>query len=112
MIQWYQAADAFVIMSPVETQSIVALQAIATGLPLIAARAGALPELVRDSISGYLLDTYDYKSLAKHMDTLANDPNLRKRMGKEGRTLSLPHHKPIALSKLVQLFKQVISKQS
>ena len=111
MIQWYQAADAFVIMSPVETQSIVALQAIATGLPLIAARAGALPELVSDNISGFLLDTYDYKSLAKHMDLLAHDQNLRKRMGKEGRTLSLPHHKPVALSELVKLFEQILTKK-
>lgn len=112
MIQWYQAADAFVIMSPVETQSIVALQAIASGLPLIAARAGALPELVHDAVSGYLLDTYNYKSLAQHMDKVANDAQLRKRMGKEGRTLSLPHHKPVALSELVRLFERVLAKPS
>lgn len=112
MIHWYQAADAFVIMSPVETQSIVALQAIAAGLPLIAARAGALPELVHDGTSGYLLDTYDHKSLAKHMDILAKDSTLRKSMGKEGRTLSLPHHKPAALAELIRLFERVLAKRS
>ncbi len=86
------------------------LQAISTGLPLIAARAGALPELVRHNVSGFLLDTYDHESLAKHMDLLAHDQPLRKRMGKEGRILSLPHHKPVALRELVKLFERVLAK--
>lgn len=109
MVQWYQVADAFMIMSPVETQSIVALQAISTGLPLIVANAGALPELVHDGKNGFLVETYDDEALAAKMELLAHDPKLRVQMAKESRTISLPHHKPVALSELTKLYQRVLA---
>ncbi len=108
IIELYQLADAFVIMSPVETQSIVALQALSCGLPLIAARAGALPELV-DGTNGVLIDTYDVKTLAATFDKLAVDSGLRKAMGVRSREISLRHHKPTVLKKLETLYKQMIA---
>ena len=107
IIDLYQLADAFVIMSPVETQSIVALQALACGLPLIAARAGALPELVNGK-NGVLVDTLDVKTLASTLDTIATDEALRKRMGSESRKISLLHHKPTVLKELETLYKNTI----
>ena len=103
IIELYQSADVFVIMSPVETQSIVALQAISCGLPLIAASAGALPELINGK-NGYLVDTYDINALADKMETLAKDRALRKSMGKESRALSRSHHKPTVLKQLEAIF--------
>ncbi len=107
IIDLYQLADAFVIMSPVETQSIVALQALACGLPLIAARAGALPELVNGK-NGVLVDTLDVKTLASTLDKIATDELLRKRMGSESRNISLLHHKPTVLKELETLYKHTV----
>lgn len=106
IIELYQSADVFVIMSPVETQSIVALQAISCGLPLIAANAGALPELVNDK-NGFLIKTYDIEALTAVMDTLATDKTLQKSMGKESRKLAMNHHKPLVLHELESLFQAV-----
>lgn len=108
IIDLYQLADGFVIMSPVETQSIVALQAISCGLPLIAANAGALPELV-DGTNGFLVDTNDDRALAQCLDQLATSPALRKKMGQRSRIIGLAHHKPLVLAKLEALYGQVIT---
>lgn len=107
IIKLYQDSDCFVIMSPVETQSIVALQALACGLPVIAANAGALPELVQDRKNGYVLDTYDSESLAKKMQYLADHPDVRKKMGIASRKISLTHHKPTVLKKLEALYQSL-----
>ncbi len=107
IIDLYQLADVFVIMSPVETQSIVALQALACGLPLIAANAGALPELV-DGKNGFLVDTNDVLTLAGCMERLASDAKLRETMGKQSRTIGLRHHKPLVLKQLESLYKNVV----
>lgn len=106
IIDLYRLADVFVIMSPVETQSIVALQAISCGLPLIAANAGALPELVNGK-NGQLVDTYDVVTLATVMDEYATDQAKRDAMGKASRALSITHHKPTVLAKLEALYKKV-----
>lgn len=108
IIDLYQLADVFVIMSPVETQSIVALQAISCGLPLVAANAGALPELV-DGTNGFLVDANDDKTLATYLDRLAASPALRKRMGQRSRVIGLTHHKSRVLAKLEALYRQVIA---
>jgi glycosyltransferase involved in cell wall biosynthesis len=101
---FYHMADCFSIMSPYEVQSIVTLQAIASGLPVIAANTGALPELVNNFQNGYLVDVYDYKTLAKRMDILAREPKMRDNFSKTSRQMSLKHNKSTVLLKLEDLY--------
>jgi glycosyltransferase involved in cell wall biosynthesis len=110
MTRFYHAADVFSIMSPFEGQSIVTLQAVASGLPVIVANAGALPELCENGKNGFNVDAYDFKDLAEKMNKLAENKNLREKFGKESRIISLPHHKPVALHKLEVLYKSLIEK--
>lgn len=107
MPDYYRAVDAFSIMSPYEGQSIVTLQAVSSGLPVIAANAGALPELVKDGINGYLIKTYDYKKLAEKMNALAGNKSLRERFGKESRKIALPHERKKALDRLESIFDRL-----
>ncbi|HUC95279.1 MAG TPA: glycosyltransferase [Candidatus Saccharimonadales bacterium] len=104
---FYHLADVFTIMSPYEVQSIVTLQALASGLPVICADKGALPELCHNGVNGYLVDVYDDKTLAGKMNILAKDENLRKKFGEESRKMSLVHHKPDVLHKLELLYENV-----
>lgn len=108
MTSYYNAADCFSIMSPYEVQSIVTLQAVASGLPVIAAKAGALPELAHDGENGYLVKTYDYRALANKMNLLAKSKSLRNKYGEESRRISLAHDKAKNLKKLENLYKSLI----
>jgi len=107
MIDLYHTANAFTILSPYEIQSIVTLQAIASGLPIIAAHAGALPELCRDGQNGFLVETYDYQTVAEKVSFLASHPKICHKFGRFSRRLSLAHHKPTVLKKLEDLYKSL-----
>lgn len=108
MKELYHSADCFTIMSPYEVQSIVTLQAIASGLPVIAANAGALPELVQEGKNGFLVNTYDHKTLSVKMNEIAKNIKLRIIMGKESRNISLAHEKSKALSTLERLYASLL----
>jgi len=55
------------------------------GKPVVASRAGGIPELVRDGVDGILVDTGDVRWLAEAIVSLLKDPALRQRMGTAGR---------------------------
>jgi len=74
-------ASAFVIASIAELQSIATMEAMASGLPVIAADAVALPHLVHDGENGYLFTPGDVDELAEKITTvLAAAPEDRLRM--------------------------------
>lgn len=109
MIVLYQEVDCFVLMAEFEVQSIVTLQALAVGLPVLGARAGALPELIHDGENGYTLEPHDAKGLGEKIHELLTHPETRERMGKASRTISLKHHKPTALLRLEALYIDVVA---
>ena len=65
------------------------LQASAARVPIIASRAGGMPEAVRDGINGLLIAPGDIAALAAAMNRLLDDAALRTRMGEAGRALVL-----------------------
>lgn len=64
------SADVFVMPSHAELQSIATLEAMASGLPVLAANACALPELVTNDVNGYLFIPQDGADLARALTTL------------------------------------------
>ncbi len=51
----FAAADVLAINSPVETQSLIVLEAFATGVPVVGADSGAIPDAVIPEVNGYLI---------------------------------------------------------
>lgn len=62
---YYKAADVFAFPSTYETQGIVALEAMAAGLPVVGANAKAIPEFVKDGENGYLFSPFNAIELAE-----------------------------------------------
>ena len=79
------AADVFVLPSHAEGMPICVLEAMEAGLPTIATRVGALPEMIESGGEGLLVESADVAALADAMRTLALDPTLRRKMGKQAR---------------------------
>lgn len=79
------AADAVAVPSRTEGQGIVALEAMAAGRPVVAARVGGLVESVRDGETGILVPPGDSAALRAAFDVLIHSPALRQRMGAVGR---------------------------
>lgn len=86
---FYAAADIFVMPSRYETFGLSVLEAMAAGLPVVAANTGALPELVENRITGILTPPGDALSMAAGILELLENPDLRKKMGEAGRQRAL-----------------------
>ncbi|HYF12683.1 MAG TPA: glycosyltransferase [Candidatus Paceibacterota bacterium] len=77
----YKAADVFVIMSTAETQSLVLMQAYASGTPAVVARAGALPEFTPPEC-GFVVDVGSDAQLSQKIELILKDSPLREKMGR------------------------------
>ncbi|MCK4714160.1 MAG: glycosyltransferase family 4 protein, partial [Candidatus Aenigmarchaeota archaeon] len=91
-----------------ETQGIVLLEAMASGLPVIGAKAGAIPELVREG-NGFLFTPGNSEELAGRMEDLIGDESLRKRMGRESLDLAGKHSLESIRRKITGLYKELLS---
>ena len=80
-------SDVFAMMSTTETQSMVLLQAMASGVPVVAADSRALPEFVGPT-NGLLVDPHDPAALAAVLSGLLASPAQRQGMGQAGRRLA------------------------
>jgi glycosyltransferase involved in cell wall biosynthesis len=77
--------DIFVLPSLWEGFGYVTVEAMACRKPVVAFRVGSNPEIILDSITGYLVKGYDVAALSEKMNLLIGDPMLRESFGKAGR---------------------------
>lgn len=78
---FYNAADVCVVPSYHESFGLAALEALACGTPVVAARVGGLATIIIDGETGYLLNELSPEALARCLRALLEDGELRKRMG-------------------------------
>ncbi|EIC20023.1 glycosyltransferase [Thiorhodovibrio frisius] len=102
----YALADLFAISSEAELQSIVTMEALATGLPVVATNKDALPELVHDGKNGFLFTPGDADDMARKIIKILASKELRKTMGKESLKIIQKH----SLSSVVCQFEDVYKK--
>lgn len=88
----YCMANVFVIASIAELQSIATMEAMASGLPVIAAKAVALPELVYHNQNGYLFRSGDTKSLAQYIVKILQNSSLQKKMSQKSLKIISRHN--------------------
>lgn len=86
--RWLGCLDLLVHPALMEGLGVSLLQASAAGVPMIASRAGGIPEAVRDGINGLLVPPGDIDALAAALRSLLCDPAARQRYGSNGRQLA------------------------
>jgi glycosyltransferase involved in cell wall biosynthesis len=87
----YRQADVFVTASEIETQGLVVLEALASGLPVVAPDAGALPELIRDGENGFLVPPQSPEEMAQRLSWLLDHPAESQAMGEAAVETSRAH---------------------
>ena len=90
--RFFAAFDVFVLPSANEGTPVTAIEALASGCPVVATRVGGVPDVVRDGEDGILIDPGSAEQLADALVRLAGDPELRARMGAAGRERTLPRY--------------------
>ena len=79
LVSYYKAADVFAFPSTYETQGIVAFEAMAAGVPVVAARAKALPDFIKDGENGFLASPYDAKEFAEKIITAIENKEIARK---------------------------------
>jgi glycosyltransferase involved in cell wall biosynthesis len=77
--------DLFVLPSLAEGISNTILEAMASGLPVVATRVGGNPELVQDGITGTLTESQHVEGMARALASYASNPSLARQQGSAGR---------------------------
>lgn len=102
---YYKEADVFVLPSYVEALPMVVLEAASYGLPIVATRVGAIPEIIETEKSGFLFEPGSIDGFAQKLDLLLEDESMRQRIGQAAREKIANYcAKSKVLSQLEQLY--------
>ena len=109
LISLYHLADIFAIPSEADLQSLATMEAMAVGLPVVAADAYALPELVHHEENGFLFSPGNSDEMAHYLDILLRDAQLRKSMGACGLEIVAQHDSTLILDQWETLYQRLIT---
>ncbi len=105
----YRLADAFAIASQAELQSLVTMEAMASGLPVVAVDAGALGELVHAGENGFLVTpgqaAEQAAAFADCLDLLCRDRALRAKMSKASLRIIGTHDRYRVLARWESIYR-------
>jgi 1,2-diacylglycerol 3-alpha-glucosyltransferase len=107
LVPLLNSADAFIMPSDIELLSIATLEAMACGLPVIGANAGALPELIRDGYNGYLFQSGDPTSLARAVRKLSEDRRTLADFSANSLQIAAEHDLGRVISDYLQLYEEL-----
>lgn len=83
---YLQSYDVLVLPSRLDGRPVVVMEALAFGVPVVASRVGALPEMVQDGVTGFLCEPGAIDSFVDRLTKLARDRDLQARMKRAART--------------------------
>ena len=88
LVSLFRRADIFALPSRGDCMPQAVTEALACGLPVVATRVGAIPEMVRDGVNGHLVPARDPRALAAALNMLVKSPAHRHAMGRWSRVLA------------------------
>lgn len=106
----YPAADAFVFPSLYETFALVCLEAMASGLPVLASRVGGIEDYLRDGENGLFIER-DAKDIAQKLDRVLTDEDLRARLRQEGLATAANYSWDKIAQQYLRLFDQLMAER-
>lgn len=107
----YAGSDVFLHPTRFEGSSLVTLEAMAHGLPVVATRAGGIPDKVKDGANGFLVEPGDVESLARAITKIANAPGEREAMGRESMQRLEPFLWPRIARRVIAQYEQLLGER-
>lgn len=108
LAEWYRAADVCVVPSLSESFGLVALEAAACGIPVVASAVGGLCSLVVDGVTGFLVGSRDPIEWAAPIATLLADPGLAGAMGADAEARSRRYSWDMTAARLRRLYADLL----
>jgi D-inositol-3-phosphate glycosyltransferase len=108
---YYSAADVCVIPSYYESFGLVALESMACGTPVVAARVGGLRSTVRDGETGYLIPWHCPEPYAERLELLLGNETLRSALGQRARTAAQDYSWQTVADQVLRLYEDCVQNQ-
>jgi 1,4-alpha-glucan branching enzyme len=105
---WYENARLLILPSLEEAQSIVALEAFAHGIPVIASRVGGIPEIVREGWNGYLVEPGNEQKIADCICRIFSDDELRNTLSANARKTAEERSWENGIDRFLDLYKTLL----
>jgi glycosyltransferase involved in cell wall biosynthesis/SAM-dependent methyltransferase len=71
---WLRSYDVLILPSRLDGRPVVVMEALALGVPVIASRVGALPEIITDGVNGFLAEPGDVDAFVQHLRWIVRNP--------------------------------------
>ncbi|MEM7012116.1 MAG: glycosyltransferase [Verrucomicrobiota bacterium] len=108
LCQAYASADAFLFPSDTETLGFVAMESMASGTPVVGARAGGIPTVIDHEKNGFLFDPNSREDFLTQTRRLIADSDLRNQLGKQARVDMEACSWRAATEQLVEFYKDAL----
>lgn len=108
---YYSAAEVVIVPSHYESFGMVALEAMACGVPVVASETGGLAFLIRDGETGFHVPAGDVAALADRLHLLLGDAALRARLGRQAAEHARAYAWPQIAQKVLNLYQRVALRQ-
>jgi phosphatidylinositol alpha 1,6-mannosyltransferase len=105
----YRISDIFLTASMVELQGLSIMEAMASGLPIVASNSMAIPELVKDADNGFLFEPGNGADASEKILKLINDKDLRQKMSLKSLENISTHDINIILSKMEEIYRSLLN---
>lgn len=104
---FYNAADICVIPSYHESFGLVAVEALASGTPVVASRVGGLATIVKDGETGYLFDERSPETLATYLCLLMSENEIRNAMADAARLSVMKYNWSATARRLFKVYQEL-----
>jgi len=109
--KFMSVADLFLLPSEQESFGLVALEAMASGVPVVASRVGGLPELVEEGKTGFLCPMGDIAGMLEASMEILTNRTRRRNMGEAARTRAIEHFRPeVVLPRYLEVYEKTLDR--
>ena len=107
----YASADIFVFPSRLETFGLVVIEAMAAGLPVVAARVGGVSDIVSEGVNGYTFDSGDTAMLLEGVRRIASSHDNRQWMGRHSRSYAETQSWDTIMDEVIEVYASLLAEK-
>lgn len=107
---YYNAATVCAVPSYYESFGLVAVEAMACGVPVVASRVGGLKETIQDGRTGYLVPWRCPEPFAERLELLLSNESLRRSLGREARAAAERFHWSEVAARVEDIYHELVSR--